>query len=103
MSINKEASSLKTEIFELRQKLIDENDHVLVELSPEITKNYKVLKKQIRHQKHDTEMKYRELLKLKKSIASSQQLLDDETATVKLLEDAILGNVDNVEDFSADY
>jgi peptidoglycan hydrolase CwlO-like protein len=98
----KEASSLKTEIFELRQKLVDENEHVLVELSPEIMKNYKVLKKQIHHQKNDTEMQYKELLKLKKSIASSQQLLDDETATVKLLEDAILGNVDNVEDLSVD-
>lgn len=79
----KEASTLKQEIFSMRQKLIEENEQVLHELEPDIMKNYNVLKKQIKHQKQDTENKYKELLKLKKSIAHSQQLLDNETATVK--------------------
>ena len=94
-----EAAGLRSEIFELRQKLIDENEGVLNELNPEVMKRYKVLKKQIKHQKSDTEMKYKELLKLKKSIAQNQQLLDNETATVRWLEDAILGNVDALDDW----
>lgn len=87
----RESASLKQEIFELRQKLIDENDDVLKELNPELLENYKRLKKNMKQQKTDTELKYKELLKLKKSIAQSQQLLDNENVSLTTLENAILG------------
>lgn len=94
----KEAQSLRSEIFRLRQKLIEENEDVLNELNPELVKNYKTLKKQMKEQKTDTELKYKELLKLKKSISQSQQLLDNEVVTLSALQGAILGNANALEE-----
>lgn len=92
-----ESANLRQEIFELRQKLIDENEHVLKEMNPQVLDNYKRLKGHMKAHKDDNEIKYKELLKLKKSISSSQQLLDNEAASLKRLENAILGRL-NIED-----
>lgn len=86
-----ESAKLKLEISDLRQQLIEENDDVLKEMNPEVLENYKRLKKHMKIHKTDNELKYKELLRLKKSIAQSQQLLDNEATALTTLENAILG------------
>ena len=93
----KDWSSLRQEIFQMRQKLVDENETVLNELDPLLMKNYKALKKEIKHQKTDTDMKYQELLKLKKGNAQLQQMLDNEVALVNSLQSMVYGLKDEEE------
>lgn len=85
------AGVLRQEVGELRERLIEENEQVLVELSPELMNSYKHLKNDIKQQKTDNDVKYKEMLKLKKSISQSQQLLDNEVSTLNTLQDAVLG------------
>lgn len=87
----KDWSSLRQEIFQLRQKLIDDNETVLNELNPELMKNYRALKREMKNQKTDTDLKYQELLKLKKGNAQLQQMLDNEVAVVDSLQSMVYG------------
>lgn len=89
-----DAQNLKQEVFELRQKLIEENEDVLKELNPELLNNYKALKKEVKKHKTDTELKYKDLLQLKKGNAQLQQLLDNEVETLNALQKTILGSED---------
>ena len=91
MNTNKDWNSLRQEIFQLRQKLIDDNENVLNELNPELMKNYKALKREIKNQKTDTDLKYQEMLKLKKGNAQLQQMLDNEVAIVDSLQNMVYG------------
>lgn len=75
----------------MRQKLIDDNETVLNELNPELMKNYKALKREMKNQKTDTDLKYQELLKLKKGNAQLQQMLDNEVAVVDSLQTMVYG------------
>lgn len=90
-NINKDCSALRQETTQLRQKLIEENEHVLDEINPELLKSYKSLKKEIKKQKTDTEMKYQELLKLKKGNAQLQQMIDNEVSIVDALQKMVSG------------
>ena len=64
---------------------------MLDEINPELLKNYKSLKKEIKKQKTDTEMKYQELLKLKKGNAQLQQMIDNEVSIVDALQKMVSG------------
>ena len=71
---------------------------MLNELDPEILKNYKNLKKEIQKHKTDSEMKYQELLKLKKSNAQMQQMIDNEVATIDSLQKLVSGKQEIMEE-----
>lgn len=75
----------------MRQKLIDDNEAVLNELNPELMKNYKSLKREMKNQKTDTDLKYQELLKLKKGNAQLQQMVNNEVAVVDSLQSMVYG------------
>ena len=64
---------------------------MLDEINPELLKSYKSLKKEIKKQKTDTEMKYQELLKLKKGNAQLQQMIDNEVSIVDALQKMVSG------------
>lgn len=66
---------------------------MLNELNPELMKNYKALKAEIKSQSTDTESKYQELLKLKKGNAKLQQMLDNEASLVNSLQNMIVGRL----------
>lgn len=66
-----EAESLRGEVDSLLTKLISKNEEVLSEVHPDLIKNYKSLKLNIKEQKDENESLYKMLLNLKKETASA--------------------------------
>lgn len=66
-----EAESLRGEVDSLLTKLISKNEEVLSEIHPDLIKNYKSLKLNIKEQKDENESLYKMLLNLKKETASA--------------------------------
>lgn len=93
----KDAEWLRSEIFDLRQKLVEENEDVLNELSPQLLQNYKSLKNEIKANKNENDLKYKELLNLKKGNAQLQQIIDSEVQIVEDLELYVKGATDGYE------
>lgn len=92
-----DAGVLKEEIFEMRQKLIDENEDVLKEHNGELLNRYKELKKHTKIHKTDNDIKYKELLKLKKGNAKLQTMIDNEVKRLEELELFVSGATDGYE------
>mmetsp|Transcript_22087 Transcript_22087/g.25389 ORF Transcript_22087/g.25389 Transcript_22087/m.25389 type:complete len:84 (-) Transcript_22087:72-323(-) len=82
----------------MRQKLVDENDHVLSELNPELLRNYKILKKDTKKHRQDNDAKYQELLKLKKGNSQLQQMINNEVQIVTSLQQMLIGQKRGLED-----
>lgn len=66
-----ESGSLRRDIDNLTNNLIEKNEGVLSEIHPELIDDYKSLKNSIKEQKDENELLYKMLLNLKKETASS--------------------------------
>lgn len=67
------------------------------DLSPQLLQSYKTLKSDVKANKTDNDLKYKELLKLKKGNAQLQQLIDNEVNTLEDIEMFIKGATDGYE------
>ena len=83
------ARSLHSQIDETLSVLLQDNQTVQDDLEPVVVKRYKHLKKEMRTQKDENELLYKQLLQLKKESAVLSQKVEWADQKVALLE----GNV----------
>ena len=83
------ARSLHSQIDETLSVLLQDNQTVQDDLEPVVVKRYKHLKKEMRTQKDENELLYKQLLQLKKESAALSQKVEWADQKVSLLE----GNV----------